>query len=115
MKAVQRKKPTQIAVVLCRDIAKEAVPALKFLLLQLNTLQSTFEYEFLPDPDDDLLIRLSSGEELKRKEIDEDLDRFSQAYSDFLYRKAKDYELPVVIPGEILIVSRAKFADNYFV
>src|SRR5437762_3067274 len=36
MKAVQRKKPIQIAVVLSRDIAKEAVPALKFLLLQLT-------------------------------------------------------------------------------
>jgi len=43
---VKPRAPIQIGVILCTDIAEQALPALKFLLLQLNTLQRAFEYQW---------------------------------------------------------------------
>jgi hypothetical protein len=115
VKALPKKNAIQIGIVLCDDIAEPAVPALKFLLLQLNTLQSTFEYQFLPVPDDSLLSRLASGKELERIGVERELPRFANAYSDFLHRRAAAYELPAVLPDQILVVSRATFSDRYYV
>jgi hypothetical protein len=91
VKTNPKDKVTKIAMVLCDDIAKQAVPALKFLLLQLNTLQSTSEYEFLPVPNDELLNRLASGAVLEEASVVKELPRFANAYWDFLRRRASDY------------------------
>jgi hypothetical protein len=115
VKALRKKKPIQIGIVLCDDIAEPAAPALKFLLLQLNTLQSTFEYQFLPVPYNELLNRLASGEPIERSDVDGELPRFAKTYSDFLKRRATDYELPAVLLDQILVVSRATFRDRYYV
>jgi hypothetical protein len=115
VKALRNKKAIQIGIVLCDDIAEQAVPALKFLLLQLNTLQSTFEYQFLPVPDDQFLDRLASGKVLERIGVERELPGFANAYLDFLHQRATAYELPDVLPDQILVVSRATFGDRYYV
>src|SRR6266496_1654803 len=60
-------QPRRLGLLLA-GIDKANVPALKFLLLQTNHLQRTFEFEFLPEPKDDFLHRLQSNNALSRDE-----------------------------------------------
>jgi len=109
-----KSEPFQIGIILCGDIAKEAIPALKFLILQLNTLQSAFEYQCLPNTGDPLLLKLASGGVLQRSEIEKDLVRFRRDYRAYLNDVAKVYDLSPTEPSEYIIISRATLADRYY-
>jgi hypothetical protein len=109
-----KSKPFQIGIILCNDIAKQAVPALKFLILQLNTLQSAFEYQLLPNTLDPLLVKLASGEVLQRAEIERDLVRFARDYRAYLKRVTKIWDLSSAQPSEYILISRAMLADRFY-
>ena len=75
--AVQLKaKPRRIGVLL-HDLKKVNIPALKFLILQLNSLQNVFEYEFLPcDAKDQFIKMLSTDMTMDREKIRPDVTDF---------------------------------------
>lgn len=112
--APSAKTPTQIGVILCADIAENAVPALKFLLLQLNTLQGTFEYQCLPLTADPLLSKLASGNVLMRSEVHGDFSRFSRDYFAYLESEIAAYDLNSSKPKALILVSRACLEDEYY-
>ncbi len=112
--SVESDAPVQIGIILCANIATDAVPALKFLLLQLNTLQTSFEYQCLPGTGDPLLAKLANREPISRIEVEADLERFASNYREYLRAEAKAYELSPKIPRHLIIVSRATFDDEYY-
>jgi hypothetical protein len=109
-----RQSLPQIGIILCADIAHEALPALKYLLLQLNTLQSAFEYLIVPTPPDNLIETLTSGKPLDRKAILDDLPRFSGDYTRFLSDQIHRYGMSEDCPSHYIIISRATFTDEYY-
>jgi hypothetical protein len=109
-----QKRTPQIGIILCVDIAQQAVPALKYLLLRLNTLQSSFEYQILPTSPDKLLTNLASGKRLDRNAVLADLKTFSAEYSRFLDNQISLYKIPANRPDHYIIVSRATFEDEYY-
>jgi hypothetical protein len=112
--APSAKAPIQIGVILCSDIAENAVPALKFLLLQLNTLQDAFEYQCLPLITDPLLSKLASGNILVRSEVHADFGRFSRDYFAYLESEIAAYDLNSSKPKALILVSRACLDDEYY-
>jgi len=108
------KPRVQIGIILCSNIPKQAVPALKFLILQLNALQSTFEYQCVPCTGDPLLVHLSSKTLLNRCEIEKDLARFCRDYESELKQEITSYGLGSTPPDKYIIISRARFRDRYY-
>lgn len=53
-------KPVKLIGVILAGFDQADSPALRFLLLHMNTLQKTFEYEFLPAYEEFELIKLLS-------------------------------------------------------
>jgi hypothetical protein len=104
----------QIGIILCSDIANEALPALKYLLLQLNTLQSAFEYQIVPTGADILLETLASGIPLDRKAVLDELPRFSAEYTRSLSHEIQRYGMSDDCPNHYIVVSRATFKDGYY-
>jgi hypothetical protein len=109
-----RNEIAQLGVILCEDIAKEAIAALKYLVVQLNTLQSTFEYQILPTTEDCLLKTLASGRKLERNVILTDLARFSREYSANLNREIAEYRITASGPDHYILISRATFKDEFY-
>ena len=104
---------SRIGVLLCAKDVTE--PALRFLVLQMNCLQSSFEFEFLPVPDDDPFIRnMSSRSTLYRKGVRDAIPSFVQRYQRYLYDQISAFKLREQPPENIVIVSLIRFDDNYY-
>jgi len=58
-------KVKRIGIILA-DMGKVNVSVLKFLILHMNTLQQTFEFEFLPTCKDEFLQKLSKQTKLSK-------------------------------------------------
>lgn len=136
-----KSKPVRIGIILTKLGGLDAA-ALKYLVLYQNTLQTTFEYEFLAAPeieDKDLgkeeralaefLSTLDSPTLLKREDVEKETKRFFPKYKKWLEGKARDYEItpPLpegkarddeitpLLPDGYVILSTARFDDFYFV
>ena len=100
------------------------LPALRFLILQLNRLQATFEYEFLPlrhpDPKEDdpgeneFFTMLRAEFELKRKHVRAAVPLFTSTYHAFLLELNDAYTLQEEPPDYFIVVSLAKFDDGFY-
>lgn len=100
------------------------LPALRFLILQLNRLQTTFEYEFLPirhpdPPDDDpgedeFFTMLRADFELERTRVRKAIPQFTSRYRAFLIRLNERYTLQEEPPDYFIVVSLAKFDDGFY-
>jgi hypothetical protein len=110
----QRALP-QIGIILCADIAQEALPARKYLLLQLNTLQSAFEYQIIPTYSDIFLETLASRKPLNRETVLADIPRFRADYTGLLSNEIRGYGMSGQSPSHYIIISRATFEDGYYV
>src|SRR5580692_6711495 len=64
---LQTTSAMRVGVILC-ELGKLNVTALKYLVVHLNTLQRSIEFELLaPDPSDPLLAALANGEVADRE------------------------------------------------
>lgn len=67
METVSPQTPTRVGVILA-DLHNLNITALKYLVVHLNTLQSSIEFELLaPDPNDPLLVLLAQKEAIDRE------------------------------------------------
>src|SRR5260370_29077169 len=91
------------------------LPALRFLILQLNRLQRSFEYEFLrPDSTDPLVAALVDGALVDREEIRNQVPAFIDRFTARLKEKNKAFSLLEPPPDSFVFLTLATFKDNYF-
>lgn len=115
-KVVAQQLPKRIGILLA-DMGKLNVPALKYLVLHMNTLQKIFEYEFLPvNFDDELLRKLTKYTSINRDGVEAEIPEFLNRYKRFLKEEIRSYELSDVklSTDHFIIVSMACFEDNYY-
>ncbi len=102
--------------IILADMGKVNVQVLKFLVLHMNTLQQTFEFEFLPTYEDEFLQKLSKQTSVDRNEIKGAVPLFLDRYQKYLQEEVavyriKDVELPT---DHLILLSMACFNDNYY-
>jgi hypothetical protein len=105
---------TRIGIILA-PLSKLNLSALRFLVLELNTLQKSFEYEFLPCDADDAFVRLfTSPSSVDRHEARKQVPDFLRRYRAFLAELNDRYELSEPPPNHFILVSTARFSDQHY-
>lgn len=91
-------------------------PALRYLILHLNTLQHSFEYEILPyDSKDEFLRTLFSERRvLDREKMRGGISQFVQRYRGYLYQINEQTSLKEPPPERFVLISMARFSNNYY-
>jgi hypothetical protein len=106
---------TRIGILL-GDLGKINVIALKYLILQMNRLQHTFEYEFLDAPEKDPFIRrLFYQAREDRKDIKKEIPGFVTRYQLILRQDVDDYDAQESPVERFVLLTMACFKDNYYV
>jgi hypothetical protein len=107
-------KPKRIGVILL-GLNYKSLPALQYLMLHMNVLQKSFEYELLPfDSDDEFIQVLSSDEVDKRSLSSKKAKDFMKRLQNFLERESASFELWDTPPEHIILVCMARISSNYY-
>ena len=108
------KCPTKIGIILT-SLGGLDTRAFKYLALYQNTLQQSFEFEFLPAPKDTSFLNwLDSHEPINRETVEKDASQFFGEYQNWSIKHASAYGLIYQPPDGLIVLSTAKFADNYY-
>lgn len=109
-----KKCPTKIGIILT-SLGGLDIRALKYLVLYQNTLQQSFEFEFLPTPkNNSFLSQLDSLGPIDREGVEKNACKFFAEYNDWSTKNASAYGLTYKPPDGFIVLSTAKFADNYY-
>jgi len=113
--AIATKAPTRVGVILA-DLDNLNVTALKYLVVHLNTLQSSIEFEFLAPPTTDpLLTMLTSGRLVDRENCRSMLSSFQERIVKHFEREQDEYDLADrSLPSNFAVISLAKFSDEHY-
>jgi len=92
------------------------LPAIHYLLLHLNTLQTNFEFEILPVDDKDRFIRLlSTKNPLDREETRSQVKPFIENHEGTLTNWMKSLVLEdATLPNNYILITLAHFSDGYY-
>ena len=106
---------TRVGVIL-GDLGKLNVSALKYLVVHLNTLQTSFEFELHSiDTEDPLLCILRSGETADREQCRIMLPDFHKRIIHHLTREQKIYSLSdQTLPDGFVLITMARFSDEHY-
>jgi hypothetical protein len=107
--------PARIGVVFA-DLGKLNVTALKYLIVHLNTLQRSIEFELLaPDSNDPLLVALSHEKIADRDKCRDMLSSFRDRIVQQFDQERKEYDLADgSLPVNFVVVSLANFSDEHY-
>ena len=101
--------------VILTELGGMDVRALKYLILFQNTIQSSFEFQFIPvDPSSKFVGLLNSRELMSSALVREEGDRFIVEHKRWLDSQADGYALRRSYPEGIIFLSTCRFSDNYF-
>jgi hypothetical protein len=119
--ALQPASPTRpaqgrkrIGVVLNGLQGKANTVALRYLILEMNRVQSTFEYEFLPTPDDPWLALLRQPGPTARSEVKAGAADFFVRHQSYLCGLNTKYSLMEAPPDYVVVVCLTTFDDTYY-
>jgi hypothetical protein len=109
------KKVKRIGIMLS-GFGKINLSAFRFLVLKMNSLQNTFEFEFLPlDSNDPFVQSLSSKFEINRNSLKGEIPSFLERHQQFLDELNEGYKLKEMPPDYFVLVSPlACFSDNFY-
>jgi len=109
-----QKRVGRIGILLI-GLEKANIPALQFLVLQMNLVQHAFEYEFLPfDLNDEFVKELSSRSPIDREAIRAAVPSFIDRYQSYLQDEVTAYGLEEASADCYVLVTMARFSDNYY-
>jgi len=89
--------------------------ALKYLVLQMNSVQKSFEFSFLPMRDDPFLLDLEAERPLDHMLITEGIPPFCASYLSFLRDQGEAFGIVASTPDCIVILSRARLSNRWYV
>lgn len=106
---------SRVGVILC-DLGKLNVAALKYLIVHLNTLQGSFEFELLTmDSGDPLLTLLRPKENVDRDRCRKMLPEFHDRAIEYITREQQGYELvDMSTPHGFVLITMAHFSDEHY-
>jgi hypothetical protein len=105
---------TRIGVII-RSFEAKALVALKYLVLAQNLQQESFEFEILPEPDEDpFLDQLDSKVPQNRQELEIEAKAFIKRYEQWLTSDALAYGLQCDMPDQVVFVTALRFTDRYY-
>ena len=107
--------PARVGVILA-TLGKLNGFALKYLIVHLNTLQSSIEFEILsPDPEDELLVMLGDSKVVDREKCRSMLPDFHARSMEFFCEEQEGYDLAdLSLPEDLVVISLAKFSDEHY-
>src|SRR5450631_17691 len=107
--------PAKVGVILA-DLGKVNVTALKYLVVHLNTLQASIEFEFLaPDSDDPLLLSLAKDNVVDRETCRSMLPHFRERIMRQFEKEQAEYNLADrSLPDSYVVISLTKFSDEHY-
>jgi hypothetical protein len=105
--------------VVTEPLGKQDSPALRYLILRLNAIQQSFEFQLVPaPPGDSLIARLMSSNEplLSREEIKSKrlLEFFGVRERGYLERRRAQFRCEEAPPSHIIILSTALLEDRWY-
>lgn len=103
--------------ILFSDAEELRIPALRFLILKLNSLQRAFEYEILPNrmPDSPLEVLSDRTGLINRMPIrDIKAPEFAAKYDGWLRSRNEEFGLQEEPPKNFLFISMASFDDLFY-
>jgi hypothetical protein len=112
---VSPQAPARVGVILA-DLKNLNITALKYLVVHLNTLQSSIEFEFLaPAPDDPVLFLLGQKEDVDREKCRGMLPSFRERIIRQFEQEQAEYDLADrSLPTNFAVISLAKFSDEHY-
>lgn len=112
---VSPQAPARVGVILA-DLKNLNITALKYLVVHLNTLQSSIEFEFLaPAPDDPVLFLLGQKEDVDREKCRGMLPSFRERITRQFEQEQAEYDLADrSLPTNFAVISLAKFSDEHY-
>ncbi len=112
---ITRQQQVKRIGLLISGFKKIDLSALKYLILQMNSLQSTFEYEFLPTRTGDGLLKLlSSKSPVNREKVKNIITSFIDDYKKYLSTQIASYKLKESPPDYFVLVTMARYSDNFY-
>lgn len=92
------------------------IPALSYLLLHLNTLQKTFEYEILPFEEDDKLIQLLKIKgSVDREQVRAETNGFIKRLEACLTGWSIENKITnTALPSSYILITMTQFSDGYY-
>lgn len=88
-----KQKPIKIGVLIAPLVKDYDNRAINYLVLQMNTLQDSFEYQILPFIESDFLDKLSYNQVVDRNEIEKSMPIFINDYNNILKSRSSHYDL----------------------
>ena len=108
-------RPVTRIGILFGHLDKLNLPALQYLILCLNSLQNTFQYEFYPcEFEHSVLRKLRSGGVVNRKEFKKRVPAFLESLHAYLVKEVADYETKEQPPDYFVIYTITRFDDEYY-
>ena len=89
------------------------LPPLQYLILHLNTLQSSFEYQFYPSPNNDPFFTFLRSEPDSDR-VAAEAPGFLIRYKESLRHIAKGYRLTEEPAENYVLLSTVRLSDNYY-
>jgi hypothetical protein len=107
------RSPQRIGIVFV-GFEKANLAAFKYLLLQLNGVQSSFEYEILPTNPDPFCDLLKASHEIDRALVKEAIPEFADRYSKQLAAQIAESNLSEAPPDYFIVVSLARLTGEFY-
>lgn len=112
---IPRPKVIKRIGILLNGFGNTNLSAFRFLVLKMNSIQSTFEFEFLPlDEKDAFTNNISSKSEIDREALKSDIPTFLKRHKKFLVNKITEYDLIEPQPDYFVLITMARFSDNFY-
>jgi hypothetical protein len=107
-------KPLRIGVLL-GDLGKLNRAALTYLIVHLNTLQQSFEFEVLPTAKNDPLVGLLKFQtKVRREDVNGQLQDFWKRTNEHLTQTAEKYKLAQkTYPEKYILLTFSQFTDTW--
>ena len=132
IQSTTKREPKRIGILLGR-VPQLNTSALRFLVLQMNTLQNSFEYEFLPAApgfeckylpgeyefwpttlQDDFCLMLSTDSSVDREVVRANARKFLEDHRKYLQELIDEYKLRESLPDYFVLITMARFSDEYY-
>lgn len=106
--------PVRVGIIFA-DLGKLKREPLKYILLKLNTLQQSVEFQIFDyTASDSLLLELAKPGEINSEYIRGRLPGLASTFAIWVKDKEREFDLAPSPPGHLVVISLARLHDNFY-